>query len=358
MKTTIQTAALVLAMTAGAVQAASCDVDYAIQPGETLSDIAMVAYGSRDYQLIYSRNIAVIASLADLPVGETIVIPCQPGELGLSPDAVALTFRMLSLEAFTSLDPGAGDEAAVELSGPAFLTANVGGLLSGEDLREGGMIPALIARALGRGSGDALNVAYVDDVESHLETLLPSGGFAIGYPWRRPACERASGLPAADRALCENYRFSEAIYATVNGVYALRDRLPAESLGVTALIGARVCAAGADDLGALAGRGLPVGSFAFDVAPSVAACFERVVAGDADIAVAEAFAAETALASGEFGAVLAEAEWLAMPNTLHAIALKDDAEAVAVIEEIDAGLNEMRENGDWFQIVAGYLTTP
>jgi len=32
--------------------------------------------------------------------------------------------------------------------------------------------------------------------------------------------------------------------------------------------------------------------------------------------------------------------------------------AVAVIDEIDAGLRELRDSGDWFQVVARYLTAP
>ena len=78
-----------LCLAASTAAAAPCDVIYTIQPGDTLSDISIVAYGFSNYQLIYSRNLDVLDSFTDLPVGQEIVIPCQPGELHRAADEQA-----------------------------------------------------------------------------------------------------------------------------------------------------------------------------------------------------------------------------------------------------------------------------
>ena len=78
----------------GNVFAADCDVEYVIQPNESLHEIAASAYGFANYQLIFTRNFGKITSPSNLPVGETIIIPCIEGERSLIPDVIALAARI------------------------------------------------------------------------------------------------------------------------------------------------------------------------------------------------------------------------------------------------------------------------
>ena len=219
------------------------------------------------------------------------------------------------------------------------------------------MIPAIAQRALSAvgWSENAIEFAFMDDRDDHVSTLLPGAAFSVGLPWRQPDCGQPGFLTERDFALCEFYAFSEPLFGTVSGVYGAKGSLPGAEFGFTGLMGARLCVADETEERALAERGVAAPQVEVISEATLAACFQRLLAGQVDYVSGEAFEAETAIAEVGGGDLVAEAEWLAMATTLHAVAPRDDAAAVAVLADIDAGLMSMRENGEWFAVVARYL---
>ena len=57
----------------------NCTLFYTIQPGDTLSSIATLAYGNSNYQLIFSRNFGSIKDPRNLEAGSMLMIPCNSG---------------------------------------------------------------------------------------------------------------------------------------------------------------------------------------------------------------------------------------------------------------------------------------
>ncbi len=100
---------------APAAHAAGCDVDYVIQPGDTLQSISLLAYGSPSHQLISSANADKLVGQTELPVGESIVIPCIPGVASMTPNEVALSMAMLNFE--EEAESASEDVADVETTG-------------------------------------------------------------------------------------------------------------------------------------------------------------------------------------------------------------------------------------------------
>ena len=57
----------------------ACGGFYEVQPGDTLRDIALQAYGVGNYQLIFNANRAILARPSLLLVGQRLFIPCLDG---------------------------------------------------------------------------------------------------------------------------------------------------------------------------------------------------------------------------------------------------------------------------------------
>ena len=88
----------VIASFAPLAHAQACDVEYVIQPGDTLISIAKLAYGAPSFEMIAAANAGKLAGQAELPVGETITIPCIPGVASMTPNEVALSMAMLNFQ--------------------------------------------------------------------------------------------------------------------------------------------------------------------------------------------------------------------------------------------------------------------
>lgn len=138
-----------LAFACSAAAVAACEIEYEVQPGDTLASIAVTAYGGGSYQLIYSRNAAKIANPSAPPVGETLIIPCIAGVPGMEPDVAALSQRMgRQANVAAAAGQAAAPVVANRPQGIVILAPNDGDRYANVDLPEGGMTPAIAARAL------------------------------------------------------------------------------------------------------------------------------------------------------------------------------------------------------------------
>lgn len=382
-----------------AAQDADCAATYVIQPGDSLATIAEIAYGSSTYQLIFSRNLGVITDVANPPVGAEIVIPCVPGVPSLTPDKEALLAAMPApepepepepetetVEAETGEEVAAADGAeeteiptVLEVAGtsaqatePApetvvataasatpgalrLLTADGQAPFAGKTLRGGGMATELALAAMERiGKADETQIVFVDDRSAHLQHLLIDGSFDVGFPWRKPACEQLDALTETSPEaawLCANFEFSEPLYETVYGFFVsaeLTDKATFEDFA-----GEAICRPAGEDVQDLILRGFAAETIARP--DTLEACFTLLLDGDVAAVSGEVFAAEALLSEDARADKVVELPDLSLLQSVHAIAPRTKPDATAALAELNAGLIELKVNGEWFRIVGRHL---
>ncbi|MEM7544440.1 MAG: hypothetical protein AAF367_02805 [Pseudomonadota bacterium] len=373
-------AAVIVAFGIGSVShAAECEVEYRIQDGDTLSKIATLAYGSSSYDLIFLRNPSLAGQLADLPVGDTIIIPCLPGDDGLVPDAEALTAAMAAGEAAeAAAEVPVAEEpelasveeqpaTAEETDGPRpakrvrLLTAHDLPPYSGDDLREGGMVTELLRLAFLKQGIDNYQSTVINDRDSHLQDLLIEGSFSIGYPWFRPPCEEIEALRALDpakAAMCTDFAFSEPFHEYVNGFFTRVGEYSDTRSEFIDFAEARLCRPQGEDLSDLEVNGIVAGEATIARPETMRGCVEMLVIGEVDAISGEVFAVEQAINALGVADRVEELPNLSLLWTVHAVAPRSKPDAVALLDEINAGLIELKISGEWFSVVGRHLATP
>ncbi len=254
------------------------------------------------------------------------------------------------------LTPALPEPAAPKKGTVRFLTASGFEPFSDKSLPEGGLISELAQRALSTSAPNLqTEIAFVNDWEAHLTVLMPTGHFALGFPWYRPNCAQAAGLSELTQLRCTQYVYSRPLFEVeVEAYVSTRGRLVGAST-VTDLAGSRICR--------------PQGYFAFEieqdgkipanvelVQPQTASeCFRMLKDGDVDVVSVNAVLARREISSHALYDEVFALPGLTSSQTLHVIARKDNAEAVRLLEQIDEGLLQLQNTGAWFEIVARHM---
>lgn len=342
----------------------ACEFRYVIQAGDTLPHISETAFGRQQQQYIYSRNSDRFDMLGVLPEGEILIVPCADGQADFTPDSRALSSEML-LRSWTDTTDKVKDADSANLlvqdypPGVArLLTADGHAPYIDRMMRNGGFFAELVIRALNE-SPDLVEskTVFVDDRAIHLNELLADGAFDIGFPWLMPPCNAANpavSLTAQETQLCQNFTFSAPIFEGVSGVFVQKDRL-ANITSHGDLAGARICTPQSDDLSVIKGAGLTKNTASFVHAASPAGCFGMLIANEVDAVVADSHQGALALRALNADKLVVEHTELSMLKTLHAIAPKSKPGAAALLENLNAGLTNIRDSGQWFKVVSYYL---
>jgi hypothetical protein len=382
-----------------ASQAADCDFSYVVQDGDTLSGIAQAAYGLPNYDFVYLRNPFLAATFPNLPVGETIIIPCIPGDL--EPDAEALALLMGPSETPEASNSAAADQTAPEpaeeeatvaavvdteeadedieadesseppAQTPAMsttgqeirlLTTSDMPLYSSPDSREGGMMTELLAQAFAKIGVGNYKVTTVNYRASHKDALLIQGPYDIGYPWARPVCEDLAALTeiAPDEAyLCENFEFSEPFYEYVNGFFVRSGEYTDTRTIFTDFAEARICRPFGGSTSDLGVKGIIADEFSgakFIRPAKMTNCIALLMKGEVDAISGEVFELETGAAEMGVADRIQELPALSVLWTIHAIAPKAKPEATSLLRQIDEALISQKISGEWFRVVSRHLS--
>ena len=381
-----------------------CTIFYVIQPGDTLSKIARLSYGSGDYQIILSRNLDVLKNIHDLPAGQVLLIPCPTGTEPAFNEVVAEQAAAAVSRATEQADVEANVEAAnapdntevasveqpqavetpapaqpeqaepspqsvIATAAPATLTSPVDRLklltasglapFSDKSLRGGGMATELANRSLEKlGIKEASRIVYIDDRDSHLQDLLIDGSFDLGYPWFRPACEKIDILEEIspdDAWLCKNFTFSETFYEFVYGFFVPKGEYSLSRTTFDDFAESRICRPAGPSLLDLAVNGVNEAEATFIRPDTLEECFALLQAGEVDAVSGEAFEAENLLASQGLFDTIEELPNLGLLQTVHAVAPIGKPGADEAIAALNTGLIELKVSGEWFRIVGRHL---
>ena len=130
--------------------------------------------------------------------------------------------------ATTPAQPPAASETAFFISSMLrrveFLTADGFSPYTGRMLEGGGMLTQVIGSSMGLIKDEAkgrfdYGISWVNDWAAHLNPLLLTRAFDVGFPWARPDCEGGGSLDQSSQFRCQRFFFSEPIYEVITSLF-------------------------------------------------------------------------------------------------------------------------------------------
>ena len=324
--------------------------------GDTLREIAARAYDTGSYQIIYNANQGRLSNPNLIEVNQKLFIPCidgsgprtqQQAEAGETPQPVQATL---------STEQRIAQEDPVQRK-IKFLTGGNYAPFTDEGLTEGGMFTELVKRAMDRADDKRpFRITFVNDWGPHLGILLPEGAFDLGFPWFRPDCSKIDKLSESMAARCTNFDFSHPFYEVVIGFYVRKGDPAERARDYSALFGRSICR--------------PRGYFTFDLeqedlkAPNVrmevpatpTECFEMLAKGEVDVVSLNVLISEKEIKAQALEGQVSEIGDLAGIQTLHVLSPKNNPYGRTYLTLINRGLRDLRESGDWFEVVSRHLS--
>lgn len=350
MKTLLLASAAVTVMSGAAFAQEAC-ASYTVKDGDSLGSIAQTAYGTFDYQMIFNANRSAIENPNSLDPGTVLQLPCEDGSLSEGTKVTDIIEQEEEKQA---------KKAKSNVYEPPIklVSGNGWAPFTGEDLKGGGMLVRLATTALNRGGNDREhNLSFVDDWASHFETLLPLGAFDVSIAWVVPSdCSKPDELDDNSRMRCTELDATLPIYETVTAYWSRSDNEYAAVKSFADYAGATICRPEGWSILDLTSEGLVEPVVTYIAPPTARDCVEAVLSGKADMTSLDL---ETGGASVN---EVAEAAGVIQPNpnlskleSLHFVTHKTNPRGRVYIAMLNKGLNEMRESGEWYAIIADSL---
>jgi ABC-type amino acid transport substrate-binding protein/phage tail protein X len=321
---------------------------YTVKDGDTLGSIAQAAYGSFDYQNIFNANRdALAANPSSLAAGTQLILPCEDGRLTPDQELSAV------IEAETQKQETTKAKSNVYEPPLKFVTSNNWKPFTDETLTGGGIFVRMAATAMQRGGNDrGYEVSYVDDWMSHIDVLLPSGAFDVSIAWESPDCSKLDMLGEFSARMCTEFDFSLPIYETAYSFNTLADSKYAGARAFADYAGAKLCRPEAWPMGDLEVQGLAPPVIEIVQPKNPIDCAEMLLKGEVDVYSIEAETSTTNFT--ELGGTDKVAVNPALTTfiTYHFLTSKSNPRGRVYIAMLNRGITEMRESGEWYDIVA------
>ncbi|MDM7930336.1 LysM peptidoglycan-binding domain-containing protein [Tabrizicola sp.] len=339
--------AMLVALPAIASAQEACTT-YTVKSGDTLGTIAQAAYGSYDYQMIFNANRdALAANPNNLPAGLQLVLPCEDGRLTADSELNSIIEQETQRQAAARTTNNSYEPPL------KFVTSNDWAPFTDETLTGGGIFVRMAGTAMQRGGNDrGYNVSYVDDWMSHIEVLLPTGAFDVSIAWEAPDCTKLDLLGEFSVRMCTEFDFSLPIYETAYSFNTLADSKYANARAFSDYAGAKVCRPEAWPISDLEVQGLvePLVSYVHPKAPLD--CAEMLLKGEVDL-----YSIEAETSASNFKELNANDQVSANPAlatfiSYHFITAKSNPRGRVYIAMLNRGITEMRESGEWYDILA------
>lgn len=385
-------------LSAGTSQAQEACTTYSVVAGDNLRFIARSAYGDADlFRVIYNANVDVIGEKADLiEVGAQLVIPCDPAKPAAAAapetapaDGTELVTGVIDpakeplavvpeLPVAAATDDQQTKAEAVEVSAAApeaapapdsvaeppaaamvpvrLVTGNGYAPFADETLPGGGMFTQLVEMAIFRADpAIPYNLTFINDWQAHIDALLPSQAYDLSFPWIKPDCSGTTMLSPGDQARCDDFVFSAPFYEIVDGFFAVADSDLISATSYEAFKGKRICRPEGFTTGVLEAVGLAVPVVDIVRPTEASDCFEALAAGKVDLVSIDAEVGDSAIAALGMTGRFTQNPHLMTLQSLHVIAYRANPRAVEMLAQLDSGLVEMYESGEWYDIVSSAL---
>jgi polar amino acid transport system substrate-binding protein len=336
--------------------AQTCGTEYTIKDGETLAQIAARVYGdSAQWNVIFYANQDRLGDrLSMLVAGLSIRLPCIGG-------AQPEDSRPL---AATTTQPAADSPFIYSsvLHRIEFLTA--GGLepYTGRALEGGGMLTQVVDAAMGlvkeesKGRFD-YGISWVNDWAAHLNPLLLTRAFDVGFPWARPDCEHEADLDQVSRFRCQRFFYSEPLYEAVTGLF-VRSSSKIKALHRDEVAGMTLCRPAGYPVHELDSGGrnwVKDRVVTLMRPPSVDECFRLLGNGTVDGVVEAELAGRASIASLRLGEKVRMLDPPLALTTYHVLVSKSHPHARTILYYVNAALERLHNTGEYDQIIERHL---
>ena len=343
-------ALLVLGMASSGLAQEACRT-YAVKDGDTLGSISNTAYGTYDYQQIFNANREIIAaSPGQLAVGTELVLPCLDGRLRPDQELNSVTER--ETKRFEENRVVSGVYAP-----PIRLVAGDGWFpFTDTRLEGGGVLTRLGLVAFNRGGNDrATKLDWVDDWGSHLNVLLPQQAFDLSIGWDGIDCSKMDLLSPDMVRRCTELVLSDPVYEVVYGVYSLPDNKFAQVRAFADLAGARICRPDGWATADLEVEGLSPPAVTYVQPVNSDDCVKALLDDKADVMSIEVESAVDSMERAKVTDKIVQNPYLIHIASLHFATHVTNERGKEYLEMLNRGLAEMRDTGEWYDIVASTL---
>ncbi|MBO0764482.1 MAG: transporter substrate-binding domain-containing protein [Hyphomicrobiaceae bacterium] len=350
------------------VVAQTCGTEHTIKEGETLAQIAARIYGNPTQwtMIFYANQDRLGGNISMLVPGLSLRLPCLGGtQTTPAPAPAAAVAPAPSADpAVAVAPPGSEPQFVISslLHRVEFLTADGFAPYTGRSLEGGGMLTQIISSAMqlvkdeSKGRFD-YGISWVNDWAAHLNPLLLTRAFDVGFPWARPDCEGAATLDQSSQFRCQRFFFSDPLYEVLTGLF-VRNNSKVKSLRREEISGMTLCRP----------AGYPVHELDQDGRnwvkdrivtlirpPSVDECFRLLDTGAVDGVVEAELAGRASITSlGLTGKVRMLDQPVAL-TTYHALVSKSHPHARTILYYINSALEKLRERGEYDRIIERHL---
>ena len=339
--------------------AQTCGTDYTIKEGETLAQIAARVYGNpTQWTVIFYANQDRLGMSESLLVpGFTLRLPCIGGSLQPQP---------LPQIATTPAQAPTPTEASFIISSllrrVEFLTADGFSPYTGRSLEGGGMLTQVITSAMGLVKEEAkgrfdYGVSWVNDWAAHLNPLLLTRAFDVGFPWARPDCDSALTLDQSSQFRCQRFFFSDPLYEVITSLFVRNDSR-IKTLRNEEITGATLCRPAGYPTHELdqGGRNwLKDGKVTLIRPPTVDECFRLVDNGTVDGVVEAELVGRTSIALLGLGDKVRIIDQPLALTTLHVLISKAHPHSRTILYYMNSSLAKLRDSGEYDRIIERHL---
>nr|WP_299668514.1 transporter substrate-binding domain-containing protein [uncultured Ruegeria sp.] len=324
---------------------------YITKKGDTLGSIAKAAYDSFDYQNIFNANRdTLVGNPNEIAVGTSLVLPCLDGRLNFDSELNAISEKEQAKHR-DSRNANALYEPPVK-----FVTIDDWAPFADEELLGGGIMTRLAQTALRRGGNDRDSEFFsINDSAAQIDILVPTGAMDFTSAWMVPDCAKLDLLSPASARMCTEFDATLPAYEVAITYVTLTDNAFAAAKTYDDFISARMCRPEGWETHMLEEQGLSEPTVTMVRARTSMDCAQAVLDGTADV-----FVAEIELAVDHFedlGAAdqVAYNQSLVEVSAFRYIIAKSNPRARVYIAMVNRGLTEMRETGEWYDIVSSSL---
>jgi len=354
---TIVAVVIVGLLRANLAGAQTCGTDYTIKEGETLAQIAGRVYGSpTQWTVIFYANQDRLGDNISLLVpGLALRLPCIGG-----------TQAPPSLPPVATTPAQTPGETAFIISSllrrVEFLTADGFAPYTGRSLEGGGMLTQVISSAMGLIKEDAkgrfdYGISWVNDWAAHLNPLLLTRAFDVGFPWARPDCESGTVLDQSSQFRCQRFFFSDPLYEVITGLF-VRGNSKVRSLRREEVAGMTLCRPAGYPIHELdkGGRNWVMdGVVTLIRPPSVDECFRLLDGGTVDGVVEAELAGRASITSLGLGERIRMIDQPLALTTYHVLISKSHPHARTILYYMNSSLEKLRERGEYDRIIERHL---
>lgn len=343
--------------TAVIASAQSCGGTYKIKGGDTLSGIADFQYNdARKWSAIFNANREQIGDSPNkIRVGQRLNLPCINGlPTGLEGGVSTAAPKPAPVSVETK------QVKVAQMQSPRALRVN---LLTADDYApftdrnslNGGLVTEIAHSAMTQASGtDGYQVHWVNDWSAHLDPLLSNAMLDMGFPWLQPDCAQNP-----DNYRCANFEFSDPMFEMLVLLFIDRTH-PIQFREDNDIFGMRICRPKGyytHDLDKDGRNWLRDGKITLVQPVSVADCFEALIKNEADAVALNEFTGRKAIKDLELGARVdvVQSRPLSIEG-LHVLVHKSHPDAAALVETVNRGLDQIKQNGTYQDIIDRHMS--